>query len=177
MIRSCAIFRWYNPLDSFFLVRVSGSVALAGIYWSIHILEGISAKPPLTQRQIVHINNNKGKLLLLAQNTIFTYLLPICFFHISVFFPLPHATATTFLLFCLHRHHYHHISIVFPLSPTPSHFYYFLSTDATTSFLLLPSTVTTTFLLFSRQHKVDRLYRRSEKASKKPIRANKGQTS
>ena len=30
-----------------FLV-ISGSVALAGMHWSIHVLEGISAKPPLT---------------------------------------------------------------------------------------------------------------------------------
>ena len=59
-----------------------------------------------------------------------------------------------FLLFSLHDHHHrHHISIVFPSPPPPPspHFYCFPSTTTTTaaSFLLFPSSFSSSFLLFS----------------------------
>ena len=87
--------------------------------------------------------------------------------------PYMDPTLTLPLTFFCHLHHHHHFFYCFPLPPPPPHFYCFLSTTATTIFLLFslhyqhhhnsivffpppppphfycfPST-TTTFLLFS----------------------------
>ena len=106
-------------------------------------------------RQIVHINKNEEKIAFSRKKQNFSLPLPICFSHISFVSPPLYAIATTFPSFSFQRHYYHHICIVF-LHPLHRRISIVFPPPP-------PQTPLPHFYCFPRQHKIDRLYKRSER--------------